>query len=774
MTNEKNYINVLDYLKMVYEELEATGDSDRFALNEEIYSLEQFMQEGSQGDYSGDLNRWLNGQDLDELILVKGEPTEEGPETYLDQEEDAAEQSEVKAESSDEKPKQPPAEESLSEDERLMHALKADLFDPLNAADDTLARADAILETWVEHAESAAEKKDFKEMRNRLLRELQGRVDDYLSQGEKRMKDSDWGAADHYFDLALVLDERNADAIGGKNRIQATRGQQKDKDNLAEILRLLGVREKIGELEDGIRQAEELASDGRLPDKMHNLLKSAREFFDKERNKHGEITTKMHMASMERVKEAVDELNSLLMKGVQEIRISANEVKPITTQLTEANALWESQSREALNYVLMLVDSNKHKPRIALRIIQDSYYDPDDKEIERPFHGQVKEQLNTTKREYEEIIATLDRAEKKLKDARKLDNPIESYRQVLEASELSSFLENMDYELVKSRQWALNHLLVLMNKELDQARSAKAILGYQDAIQHLDNIQGIIAGWPEEKQSEEIEEKLQDAEKLKQEVLKDQNEYNIFRKWVDRIRREKETSSNIKRILQEVEEKSQDEEFTRFDEFRSLVLELDLLREDDDKLKEAELAFNVLDWERTRLLCAEIIRKNSKSNIGKQALNMHSQADMELKVDEALKLIQKHELESAEKIITPLLKKHPELKERLRNEIASIESAKKATDEMADLYRKAMTEINKKGVSERVGALLLFRYIGGDEIERESGWPEFKPSFYTAKANASAEKLSQTLRKDILDDLKKEYDRRNDKTYRIDTQKLNV
>ncbi|MBI9045915.1 MAG: hypothetical protein JEZ06_15590 [Anaerolineaceae bacterium] len=114
------------------------------------------------------------------------------------------------------------------------------------------------------------------------------------------------------------------------------------------------------------------------------------------------------MNSMEKVKEAVDELESLLMKGVQQIRISANEVKPIHTQLTKANVLREFQSREVVfNYILMPVDANKQKTLVPLRIIKDSYFDQDNKTIERPFHPRVKEDLVFYKRMYTKLVSGL-------------------------------------------------------------------------------------------------------------------------------------------------------------------------------------------------------------------------------------------------------------------------------------------------------------------------------------------------------------------------------
>ncbi len=65
-----------------------------------------------------------------------------------------------------------------------------------------------------------------------------------------------------------------------------------------------------------------------------------------------------------------------------------------------------------------------------------------------------------------------------------------------------------------------------------------------------------------------------------------------------------------------------------------------------------------------------------------------------------------------------------------------------------------LTELSRKGISERSKAIKIFRYVGGMETTGEKDWPPYALSLRTAEARRAARLAADSLRKDILEPLK--------------------
>ncbi|MBK6647479.1 MAG: hypothetical protein IPG44_17325 [Anaerolineales bacterium] len=69
-----------------------------------------------------------------------------------------------------------------------------------------------------------------------------------------------------------------------------------------------------------------------------------------------------------------------------------------------------------------------------------------------------------------------------------------------------------------------------------------------------------------------------------------------------------------------------------------------------------------------------------------------------------------------------------------------------------------LAEVNRKGMDERLKALRLFRYVGGDKTQTpQDGWAPYTLSLRTAEARRAARLLSESLRMDIFQPLVQQY-----------------
>lgn len=78
-------------------------------------------------------------------------------------------------------------------------------------------------------------------------------------------------------------------------------------------------------------------------------------------------------------------------------------------------------------------------------------------------------------------------------------------------------------------------------------------------------------------------------------------------------------------------------------------------------------------------------------------------------------------------------------------------SPQELTERVAELL---LAELNRKGFNERLDALRLFRYVGGDKTQPpEDAWPPYNLSLQTAEARRAARLLSESLRVDFFQPL---------------------
>jgi hypothetical protein len=100
----------------------------------------------------------------------------------------------------------------------------------------------------------------------------------------------------------------------------------------------------------------------------------------------------------------------------------------------------------------------------------------------------------------------------------------------------------------------------------------------------------------------------------------------------------------------------------------------------------------------------------------------------------------------------------PELRAMINRLKTSSEEGDPTPQELMERVGKLLlTELNRKGISERTKAMRLFRYVGGDRGQvGEADWPPYALSLRTAEARRAARLVADSLRQDVLEPLKQQ------------------
>ena len=155
------------------------------------------------------------------------------------------------------------------------------------------------------------------------------------------------------------------------------------------------------------------------------------------------------------------------------------------------------------------------------------------------------------------------------------------------------------------------------------------------------------------------------------------------------------------------------------------------------------------DWEQVYRLTKERAETITDEKLRREFVLLFERADMERQVAKALDLLQKAEVREANQILSRLIIQQPEatagLEKRLKPELEIIRRAIQKTPSFQALFEQAQAWASLS-MPQRLKALHLYRYIGGEAVERLAGWPPYCLTLRTAEARREAARLRGDLR----------------------------
>jgi hypothetical protein len=204
--------------------------------------------------------------------------------------------------------------------------------------------------------------------------------------------------------------------------------------------------------------------------------------------------------------------------------------------------------------------------------------------------------------------------------------------------------------------------------------------------------------------------------------------------------------------------------FADFPDLKVLKSEMDLYTGIGEQLEEAQEARARQDWERVRELCQKIKESGKAGQFARQVNALYEEALLELDIARAMRHLEGDEIVEANAILSARIQteksaeRKATLKERLKPELEKIDECIRHNKPMQALFDQAKQLADKKGAAERLQALRLFRYVGGDTSEeRQPGWPEYRLTLRTSQARKEARALSGKLRQELLAPLQQAY-----------------
>lgn len=628
-------------------------------------------------------------------------------------------------------------------------------------SDEELVRAVVAFKnlTNMEGDLNEAERLQLGSMYREAIEERDRRYNTWMEKGRNARKEGDLDLAQQAFTAAytLIHIDEALNALAELNR-------QADRKTNEAALGLLGYelanRTDLGKLEKALREAETLSVAGQLPDRLVEPMNKAREYFDDKRLQMSNITTAAVIGDLTAAHNAIIRIQHLMEEEKQEDFFDRlRGYVPISDALQEANRFWEDRSREFVadthTKVEKWLNDRPDQPEIAESILLTRLYIGSDPTQPQPIHQSVIDDLNADKQKIDLLLTKKHEAQVEVDKAGMAVDPIQAYQCYIKASDKFSCLPGLLNKLDRARPQALNYLLTLVKEKFTSAEWEKDHFYFENAQQALQNAHQKIILWPDDERPRELEKQRAVCEDLALVIREDEQKFEEFTRRLEEVKR-LEQKDEIDKALEMLENLLEDEAYSsdeRYKQYtqqdlRALNKKLTATKSVGEKLELARKAVQEQNWEKVRDITQGLADKDARAFY-------HMSLD-ELRIQEALEWLRQDYVRKAKEILDPLIKRRPNLHERLVDVIDIIDKAVKATPQFQPFYDQAVQEAKKQGVAEQAEALRLFRYLSGKPLDDESAqptWPLYMLSLLTAPAREEALALAERMRTTVLADL---------------------
>lgn len=522
----------------------------------------------------------------------------------------------------------------------------------------------------------------------RARAELALQINESLEAGDRERRTGNQEAARRHYQRALELEPENEHARRALLELQGV------VDTLRRLKARLRERRNLEKLGEAIYEAEALSAEGKLPKDLESELKTARQYYDEMRTRHGGITTAARFGALEAAYQAREDLRRELAAGHETIWDAAtNTFVNIEDYVRDVDRVLKEKSEETAQYELSIVSrSLPAYPEIAKNRLEVA--------LGLPFHESEKRKLQEKLNEVEGYLQKKKTAENLIAQARTLSDPFAELRLLLEAKAVFPYLEGLEGIIESTRVVALNRLRIEVEElfemaEIELRRETQE--GYESALRKLGQAQEVIGKWPEQERPPALENLARELSERRTRVRKEYEDFQEYSKRAQSIReavRDPDRRQQAKAMFAEL----QNSDLVRFSDFYRLRSEMDQYAEVGELLAQARSSRERGDWERVYELTRKILESGHAGALKDEVRILEREALDELEIVRLRQHLQHREIAEANTILSRLLKQaSPErkavLEQRLRDAQELIDAAIVADREVGPIFRNALSEI---------------------------------------------------------------------------------
>jgi serine/threonine protein kinase len=515
---------------------------------------------------------------------------------------------------------------------------------------------------------------------------------DFLAQGNQARKDGDTKAAQGFYQSALTLDSKNADARRALLELSGLVKNKVVEDEFSELLSGLRERNDIQRLGVAVDSAETLFREDKLPDNLIKLMEDARLKYDNTRSEMGETTTAMRFGDIEARAKAVEVLQAHVIKGEKYIfDATTNTERPSYEILQEAQKLLQEASQDTAQYEINLAEKNKQLyPRRAQQRLK--------KALEKPFYDQERKKLEEKLTEVEGYIQKQEQAEALQQRADQEDDLLKRFGLLLQAYNIFPAITGLQEQLEPARPVAIGQVASNINDSLRTANLHIDNQEYEQARDALREAEKQANAWPEPEKPEDIHNLLEQAKSLRATVDQIENAWKEYETLALGIRQKVLDQNERAEGLRKFKEVSEDLRFAAFADLRALTSEIDQYKGVGEQLADANSARAANDWSRVLEIADKVLKAGSAGKLSPQFEGLYQEAQTELNITRVQELIRDDDIPEANHLLTVMLARAKErgeqqltaLAQRLVAEKEHIDTAIKSTNAgMQALYEEA-------------------------------------------------------------------------------------
>jgi serine/threonine protein kinase len=666
------------------------------------------------------------------------------------------------------------------------------------------------------------------ELRAQAQIQLNEELQRLLADGDAARSQGDMEEARKLYRAALVLENANSHARLALQELDG-RAQEKVSREQQQTLRAgLKERRDIHRLGEAVYDAEALDGEGRLPEELAELLKDARDYYDKTRQQMGEETTAMRYGDVTLRADAVARLQARVASGVRTIYDQTTDTdRPAFDVLREAQELLRQASEDMAQYEINIAEKLKTiRPRYVRQRMAEA--------LGKPLQEQEKHRLEEKLSEVDQYIQRQEKSESLQEQATGEADPVLRLGILLQAYKTFGAIAGLEEQVSQTRPIAIAVMQAGIHDGLRRAELQLHAQKYDNARTATTEVEEQIARWPEEPLAGELTQLLSEARELRQWIDVTEQTWMEYSRMAETVRQRVADPSQRGAGLALFKQVSEEERFKAFPDLKILTSEIDQYKGVGEQLDDAMAAREKGDWSRVFEIADKVLRLGTAGKLTARFQELHADAVTELNIQRAQELIENDEIPEANNILSTILHRERErgverekiVRERLAGELSRIQEAIRSSSSMQPLYDQACTllnlrddmtfkaftspsfalrqskvgadgevsnpqmralvnrvkgaagdldptpqeltervsrilleELTRKGMAERLKALQLFRYVGGDQQTRvdHDGWPPYVLSLRTAEARRAARLVAESLRRDILQPLMQQY-----------------
>jgi len=684
-----------------------------------------------------------------------------------------------------------------------------------------LREAVALAAQVENRSQDAALKETAGHLLSQARRRLTAAVKKALADGDAARNAGQTEVARNHYQAARELDPDNKDVKRALLELEGALVAQLSDAKANALRAGLRERKNITRLGEAVYEAEALLGEDKLNAELAVLLPEARKFYDETRKMHGDMSTAMRFGDLVARSGAVLYIREQVSTGQKIIYdVATNTEKPAYDVLQEANKLLEDASADTAQYEFELANKQlPAHPKYAKQRLEKALEQPFEEHYKRKLQEKLAEveALIQLQDKTSELLPQENGAVEILRLTLEIYNtfPLSPGHevQVMQARQMAlASLEARINDLCQQAELSLRmgeyHNARKKTAEADKLAATwpeeqkpddlNALLGaVKELRQRIDVTEN---EWNEyNKLAKAIREQVLDpsqraaAVDLFREVSADKRfkgfpDLKILTSEIDNYKGVGEQLTDAQsaraegdwarvyeiadKVIKSGKAGQLADKFSELHEEASIEIAISRARsllEDEDIPEANNVISAVLNKERGTPREA-VLRQRLNTELKKIAQAIADSAPMQMLFDRASDLVGLRDSLLFKVYANPTSAlRQARINERgevsnqeMRDQINRLKKDPNGPDPIAmDLSERAgevlKAELIQKGFAERLEAVQLFRYVGENAQERKPDWPEFHLSLRTAEARRAERLVSDSLRSDILESLRRAF-----------------